>query len=113
MDGESGAAGHFHRARVSQPIVRGWIVGLAAAAFTVAAAPVAVAQAGDPFSGIWRLSVEKSLYEAGRAPRSFTRTYEDRGGGTIFLTVDSVSASGVASRVYLVYKRDGKPYPES
>ena len=71
------------------------------------------AQAGDPFAGVWRLNVEKSLYEAGRPPRSFTRTYEDRGGGVIFLTVDSVSASGAAARAYLVYKRDGKPYPES
>jgi hypothetical protein len=113
MDGEGGAAGHFHRAGVSRPIVRGWMAGLAAAAFTVAAARGAVAQAGDPFTGVWRLNVEKSLYEAGRAPRSFTRTYEDRGGGTIFLTVDSLSASGVATRAYLVYKRDGKPYPES
>ena len=113
MDGEGGAAGHFHRARVSRPIVRGWIAGLAAAAFVVVAAVGAGAQAGDPFTGVWRLNVEKSLYEAARAPRSFTRTYEDRGGGTMFLTVDSVSASGVATRAYLVYKRDGRPYPES
>lgn len=113
MDGEGGPAGHFHRARVSRPIVHGWIAGLAAAAFVALVAVGAGAQAGDPFTGVWRLSIEKSLYEAGRAPRSFTRTYEDRGGGTIFLTVDSVSASGVATRAYLVYKRDGRPYPES
>ena len=113
MDGEGGAAGHCHRARVSRAIERGWIAWLAAAAFVVLAVGSAGAQAGDPFTGVWRLSVEKSLYEAGRAPRSFTRTYEDRGGGTMFLTVDSVSASGAATRAYLVYKRDGRPYPES
>jgi hypothetical protein len=85
-----------------------------AAALALATVPGGVgAQAGDPFTGVWRLSVEKSLYEAGRPPRSFTRTYEDRGGGTMFLTVDSVSANGVAARAYLVYKRDGRPYPES
>jgi hypothetical protein len=72
-----------------------------------------LAQAQDPFTGVWRLSVEKSVYEAGRPPRSYTRTYEDRGGGALFLTVDTVNASGAATRLYLVYKRDGKPYPES
>ena len=99
---------------MSRPIARGWIAGLVAVALAAVAAPPGLdAQGGDPFSGVWRLNVEKSLYEAGRPPRSFTRTYEDRGGGVIFLTVDSVNASGVAARAYLVYKRDGKPYPES
>jgi hypothetical protein len=71
------------------------------------------AQAPDPFTGVWRLSAEKSLYEYGRPPKSFTRTYEDRGSGVVYLTVDSVSATGAATRVHVVYKRDGKPYPES
>lgn len=79
----------------------------------LAAASSVLAQAQDPFAGVWRLSVEKSVYEAGRPPRSYTRTYEDRGGGALFLTVDTVNASGVATRLYLVYKRDSKPYPES
>ena len=111
MDGEGGATGHLHCARVSRPVAR---VCLVAAMLAAVAAPRGVgAQAGDPFAGVWRLNVEKSLYEAGRPPRSFTRTYEDRGGGVMFLTVDSVNANGVAARAYLVYKRDGKPYPES
>ena len=114
MDGEGGATGHLHCARVSRPVARVWRAGLVAAGLAAAAAPLGVhAQAADPFAGVWRLNVEKSLYEAGRPPRSFTRTYEDRGGGVIFLTVDSVNANGVAARAYLVYKRDGKPYPES
>ena len=58
----------------------------------------AASRAADPFIGIWKLSAEKSKYESGGAPRSFTRTYEDRGGGTIFMTTD---------------RRDGKPYPEA
>lgn len=78
----------------------------------LAPAPL-LAQAQDPFAGVWRLNEEKSVYEAGRPPRSYTRTYEDRGGGALFLTVDTVNASGTATRLYLVYKRDGKPYPES
>lgn len=66
------------------------------------------ARTQDPFVGVWKLSADKSKYESGGAPRSFTRTYEDRGGGTIFLTTDVGSA-----RAYLVYRRDGKPYPEA
>jgi hypothetical protein len=66
----------------------------------------------DPFVGVWQLSAEKSNYESGGAPKGFTRTYEDRGDGTIFMTTDVVTAQGT-TRSYLVYKRDGKPYPES
>jgi hypothetical protein len=66
----------------------------------------------DPFVGVWRLSAEKSKYESGGAPKGFTRTYEDRGNGTIFMTTDVVGAQGT-TRSYLVYKRDGKPYPEA
>jgi hypothetical protein len=67
----------------------------------------------DPFVGVWRLSAEKSKYESGGAPRGFTRTYEDRGGGTILMITDVESAQGTTTRSYLVYKRDGKPYPEA
>lgn len=73
---------------------------------------VAPATASDPFIGVWRLSAEKSKYESGGAPRSFTRTYEDRGGGTIFMTTDVTMPQGSA-RAYVVYRRDGKPYPEA
>ena len=66
----------------------------------------------DPFVGVWRLSPEKSKFESGGPPKGFTRTYEDRGGGTIFMTTDVVGAQGT-TRSYLVYKRDGKPYPEA
>ena len=66
----------------------------------------------DPFVGIWQLSADKSTYESGGAPKGFTRTYEDRGNGTIFMTTDVVTAQGT-TRSYLVYKRDGKPYPEA
>jgi hypothetical protein len=67
----------------------------------------------DPFIGVWRLSAEKSKYESGGAPRGFTRTYEDRGNGTIVMTTDVVGAQGATTRSYLVYRRDGKPYPEA
>jgi hypothetical protein len=66
----------------------------------------------DPFVGVWQLSAEKSKYESGGPPKGFTRTYEDRGSGTIFMTTDVVTAQGT-TRSYLVYKRDGKPYPEA
>lgn len=66
----------------------------------------------DPFLGVWKLSAERSKYEAGGAPKSFTRTYEDRGGGTIFMTTDVVIPEG-STRAYLVYRRDGQPYPEA
>ena len=66
----------------------------------------------DPFIGVWKLNPGKSKYETGGAPTSFTRTYEDRGGGTIFMTTDVTIPQG-STRAYLVYRRDGKPYPEA
>jgi hypothetical protein len=68
--------------------------------------------ATDPFIGVWKLNPQKSKYESGGAPTSFTRTYEDRGGGTIFMTTDVTIPQGSA-RTYVVYRRDGKPYPEA
>src|ERR1044072_24618 len=61
--------------------------------------------ARDPFIGTWKLSADKSKYESGGAPKSFVRTYEDRGGGTIFMTTDVTIPQGRA-RAYLVYRRD-------
>ena len=66
----------------------------------------------DPFVGVWKLNAKKSKYEAGGAPSSLTRTYEDRGGGTMIMTTDVATSQG-STRSYLVYKRDGKPYPEA
>jgi hypothetical protein len=71
-----------------------------------------VSNKNDPFIGVWKLNAEKSKYESGGAPTSFTRTYEDRGGGTIFMTTDVTIPQG-STRAYLVYRRDGKPYPEA
>ena len=73
---------------------------------------VTPAKTKDPFVGVWKLSAEKSKYESGGAPRSFTRTYEDRGGGTMFMTTDVGLPNGNI-RAYLVYRRDGMPYPEA
>ena len=82
---------------------------------TVAGTPARAVTApnpSDPFVGVWKLNPGKSKYEAGGAPTSFTRTYEDRGGGTIFMTTDVTIPQG-STRAYLVYRRDGKPYPEA
>jgi len=66
-------------------------------------APLGSLGSKDPFIGVWRVS--------SGAVKGLTRTYEDRGGGTIFMTTEVSGDS--ATRSYLVYKRDGKPYPEA
>jgi hypothetical protein len=76
------------------------------------ARPATASNTNDPFIGVWKLNSGKSKYEAGGAPTSFTRTYEDRGGGTIFMTTDVTIPQG-STRAYLVYRRDGKAYPEA
>ncbi|HEY7185285.1 MAG TPA: hypothetical protein VH436_01990 [Vicinamibacterales bacterium] len=78
-----------------------------------AARTAAPASSTDPFVGVWKLSAKKSQFESGGAPRSFTRTYEDRGGGTIVMITDAAGSQGPSTRAYLLYKRDGKAYPEA
>jgi hypothetical protein len=78
-----------------------------------AARTAAPASSADPFVGVWKLSAKKSQFESGSAPRSFTRTYEDRGGGTIVMITDAAGSQGPSTRAYLLYKRDGKAYPEA
>ena len=73
---------------------------------------VTASTTNDPFIGVWKLNPRTSKYESGGAPTSFTRTYEDRGGGTIFMTTDVTIPQG-STRAYLVYRRDGRPYPEA
>ena len=75
--------------------------------------PATTSTRTDPFIGVWQLNAEKSKYESGGVPKGFTRTYEDRGNGTIFMTTDVAGAGNATTRSYLVYKRDGKPYPEA
>jgi hypothetical protein len=94
------------------PVVHSLIRPLVALALAVALISGAAAQTADPFIGTWKLVPEKSKYESGQPPQNFTRTYEDRGGGVIFMTVESVNAQGATRRSYVAYKRDGKPYPE-
>ena len=86
------------------------VVALAAAVWAGAAL---AAQGQDPFIGTWKLSVEKSRYEVGQPPRSWTRTYEDRGGGVLFLTIEGESTQGNRTFAQVVYKRDAKNYPEA
>jgi len=85
----------------------------AATSATTPARAATPASSTDPFIGVWKLNADKSHFESGSAPRTFTRTYEDRGGGTIFTITDAAGSQGAPQRAYLVYKRDGKAYPEA
>ena len=39
------------------------------------------------------------------------RTFEDRGGGVLVATTETINADGKKGLVVVVFKRDGKPYP--
>jgi len=97
--------------RVVMPLVA-LMLSSAVWAQTPARTARSAATRADPFIGVWKLNPDKSKYESGGAPKSFVRTYEDRGGGTIFMTTDVTIPQGSA-RAFLVYRRDGKPYPEA
>lgn len=80
---------------------------------TTAARTAAPTSSTDPFIGVWKLNADKSKFESGGAPRTFTRTYEDRGGGSIVMITEAAGKQGPPTRAYLFYRRDGKAYPEA
>jgi hypothetical protein len=45
-------------------------------------------------------------------PKSITRVYEDRGGGIVLSTITTTPASGAANVLFVLYKIDGKEYPQ-
>jgi hypothetical protein len=73
-------------------------------------AGVVAAQGKDPLVGTWKLNVAKSK-SPGPAAQSGTRTFEDLGGGVIYVTNDGLDAQGKNTGNRIVFKRDGKDYP--
>jgi len=68
-------------------------------------------QTGDPRLGTWKLNLAKSKF-TGIAPREQTRVYEDRGGGIVFYTQTTTTATGATTVTLVLFKLDGKEYPQ-
>ena len=68
-------------------------------------------QANDPRIGSWKLNVAKSKFN-GTPPKSITRVYEDRGGGIVLSTITTTPPSGAANVLFVLYRIDGKEYPQ-
>ena len=70
------------------------------------------AQAADPLVGTWELSIAKSTYNPGPAPRSETRTYVVVG-EEIKATSKGVDADGTPTSGQWTVNYDGKDRPET
>jgi len=68
-------------------------------------------QSTDPRIGRWQLNLAKSKF-TGPPPKAVTRVYEDRGGGIVLSTITTTPASGAANVLFVLYKIDGKEYPQ-
>jgi len=69
------------------------------------------AQTNDDASiGKWTLNIAKST-ATGPAPKRQMRTYEDRGGGVVVLTLEGIDAQGKPIFNAFTFKYDGKEYP--
>jgi hypothetical protein len=64
----------------------------------------------NPFVGTWKLSLAKSKFEPGPAPKSQTRTVVAQGDGAKY-TFDGVAANGTPFSYSFTVKYDGKDYP--
>ena len=76
----------------------------------LAAVSTLTAQKKDPLVGTWKLNIAKSTFP-GPAPQSGTRTFEDRGGGVLYVTNDGMGPQGNKTGNHIVFKRDGQDYP--
>jgi hypothetical protein len=89
---------------------------LTSAALTLVAAiafgAVASGAGADPAMGMWQLSLSKSTFTAGTAPKSQTRNYSESD-QTITLVMKVVAGDGTQSTVQTTYQLDGKDYPVS
>jgi hypothetical protein len=63
------------------------------------------------YMGTWKLNLAKSKYQPAPGPKGSTRVHEDRGGGFVLVTTDSINAQGAKTHGAYVYKPDGKEYP--
>ena len=68
-------------------------------------------QASDPRIGRWQINLAKSKFTA-PPPKTIARVYEDRGGGIVLSTITTTPASGAANVLFVLYKIDGKEYPQ-
>jgi len=82
------------------------VVGL----FTTALASSALAQAGDPQVGTWKLNVAKSTFSPGPAPKSGTTKIEAAGAGAKVI-VDQAAADGTTRHWEFTANYDGKDVP--
>ena len=81
-------------------------------AFAAAAAFMtgAWAKGADPIVGTWKLSVDKSKYSPGPAPKSMTLKIEAAGKG-VHLTSEGVGADDKPTATEYTANYDGKDYP--
>ena len=86
-------------------------VAVTAAVFGFLAFAVPHAQSKATHLGTWKLNVEKSKYSPGPAPKSQTRTFEDRGDGVFLINVEGIDANGNPTRQTMAFKYDSKEYP--
>jgi len=68
-------------------------------------------QGSDPRIGRWQINLAKSKFTAA-PPKTITRVYEDHGGGIVLSTITTTPASGAANVLLVLYKIDGKEYPQ-
>jgi hypothetical protein len=100
-------------------------IGISGGAFKVVAAPffqdhaldysttkstAAIALAGDPVVGTWKLNVSSSKFSPGPAPKEEMRVYDAQGDG-IKVTVSTTEADGHSTTVRIAANYDGKDYP--
>ena len=87
-----------------------WTSRLLFAAALCALASVALAQAGDPVAGTWRLNVAKSNYQGAAPPKSQTTTLHAMDGG-LHEVVERANADGTTTRWDVMVKLDGRDHP--
>jgi hypothetical protein len=76
----------------------------------------ALPQAGlaqnNPWLGMWKLNLAKSIYPSGQAPRSSTYNFQGAG-ANLTNTVDTVDAAGNSTRAVNLHIYDGQVHQKT
>lgn len=97
--------------KIAGGTIAGSLLMIVTSAIIVSAQSAPSAQSANPLLGTWKFNPQKSKMVNTLAPRSLTRTYEDRGGGVYIVRQELIDAAGWKTVSLYVAKEDGADYP--
>src|SRR5215475_6963609 len=99
-----------HRDEIMNRGISTTMVMLCLAVVFATALPQAGLARNNPWLGMWKLNLAKSIYPPGQAPRSSTYNFQGEG-ANLTNTVETVDAAGTSTKTVNPHIYDGQAHP--